>query len=101
MRMKVLWRKSIPEAWPPSSILGSTGRRLGIALGAIGALWLGVLWVMLTLPREAQLASAPIPDVVGKQQAPQSQPPAAVSQRVGLRSLVMAGDPTGLNGSFD
>jgi hypothetical protein len=89
------------RSWAPSSVLGSTGHRVGIALIAMGALWLGVLWVILTPPREAQPASAPTAEVAGKQQAPQSQPPADVPRKVGLRSLVTSGDPTGLNGSFD
>jgi hypothetical protein len=99
--MKALWRRSLPESWPTTSVLGSTGRRVGIALIAIGALWSGVLWVMLTPPREPQSASAPSAGVASKQQAPQSQPPADAAQKAGLRALVMAGDPSGLNGSFD
>jgi hypothetical protein len=72
-----------------------------MALVAIGALWTGVLWVTLTLPREAGLASASSSEVAGRVQAPQSEGPAAVPQRVGLRALAMADEPVGLNGSFD
>jgi hypothetical protein len=68
---------------------------------AIGALWAGVLWVALTPPREAGFASAPSPEVAGKAQAPQPEAVAPVLQRVGLRALAMAGEPVGLNGSFD
>jgi hypothetical protein len=70
-----------------------------MALVAIGALWAGVLWVTLTPPREAGLASAPSPNVASQAQAPQA--PAPVPQRVGLRALAMADEPVGLNGSFD
>jgi hypothetical protein len=74
---------------------------LGTALVAIGALWMGVLWVILTPPREAGLASASSPKVAGQAQTPQPQAPAPVPQRVGLRALAMADEPVGLNGSFD
>jgi len=74
---------------------------LGTALVAIGALWMGVLWVILTPPREAGLASASSPKVAGQAQTPQPQAPAPVPQRVGLRALAMADEPAGLNGSFD
>jgi hypothetical protein len=70
-----------------------------MALVAIGALWAGVLWVILTPPREAGLASAPSPNVASQAQAPQATPP--VPQRVGLRALAMADEPVGLNGRFD
>ena len=70
-----------------------------MALVAIGALWAGVLWVILTPPREAGLASAPSPDVASQAQTPQAAAP--VPQRVGLRALAMADEPVGLNGSFD
>ena len=70
-----------------------------MALVAIGALWAGVLWVALTPPREAGLASAPSPNVASQAQAPQA--PAPVPQRVGLRALAVADEPVGLNGRFD
>ena len=70
-----------------------------MALVAIGALWAGVLWVILTPPREAGLASAPSPNVASQAQTPQATAP--VPQRVGLRALAMADEPVGLNGSFD
>ena len=70
-----------------------------MSLVAIGALWGGVLWVTLTPPREAGLASAPSPNVASQAQAPQATAP--VPQRVGLRALAMADEPVGLNGSFD
>ena len=60
---------------------------------------MGVLWVILTPPREAGLASASSPKVAGQAQTPQA--PAPVPQRVGLRALAMADEPVGLNGSFD
>ena len=70
-----------------------------MALVAVGALWAGVLWVALTPPREAGLASAPSPNVASPAQTPQATAPGP--QRVGLRALAMAGEPVGLNGSFD
>jgi hypothetical protein len=70
-----------------------------MALVAIGALWAGVLWVILTPPREAGLASAPSPNVASQAQTPQATAP--VPQRVGLRALAMADQPVGLKGSFD
>jgi hypothetical protein len=72
-----------------------------MALVAIGALWAGVLWVILTPPREAGLASAPSPQIAGMAQTPQPQAPALVPHRIGLRALAMADEPVGLNGSFD
>ena len=72
-----------------------------MALVAIGALWAGVLWVILTPPREAGLASAPSAQVAGMAQTPQPQAQASVLQRVGLRALAKADEPVGLNGSFD
>jgi len=72
-----------------------------MALVVIGALWAGVLWVILTPPREAGLASAPSAQVAGMAQTPQPQAPASVLQRVGLRALAKADEPVGLNGSFD
>jgi len=72
-----------------------------MALVAIGALWMGVLWVILTPPREAGLASAPSAEVVGRPQKPQSEAAAPVPRRVGLRALAMADEPVGLNGRFD
>ena len=62
---------------------------------------MGVLWVILTPPRAAGLASASSPKVAGQAQTPQPQAPAPVPQRVGLRALAMADEPVGLNGSFD
>src|SRR6266436_3105407 len=96
MRVKAAQRRSTSDSWPTSSILGPTRRRLGIALLAIGVLWAGVLWVTLTPPREA-----PPPEVAGKAQTPQPEAPVRLPQRVGLRALAMAGDPVGLNGTFD
>jgi hypothetical protein len=72
-----------------------------MALVAIGVLWAGVLWVTLTPPREAGLAAALSPEVAGKAQTPQPEAPVRPPQRVGLRALAMAGEPVGLNGSFD
>ncbi len=72
-----------------------------MALVAIGALWAGVLWVTLTPPREAGLAAALSPEVAGNAQAPQPEASVRPPQRVGLRALAMAGEPVGLNGSFD
>jgi hypothetical protein len=72
-----------------------------MAFVAIAALWTGVLWVILTPPREAGLASAPSAQVAGTAQTPQRQTPASVPQRIGLRALAMADEPVGLNGSFD
>jgi hypothetical protein len=72
-----------------------------MALMAIGALWAGVIWVILTPPPEAGLASAPSLEVTGRAQTPQPETAAPVPQRVGLRALAMAGEPVGLNGSFD
>jgi hypothetical protein len=102
MRLRSLSRRPIKESWPTSSILGSTGRRLGVALAAIGVLWAGVLWVSLTPPREAlpePAASASSP-VAGKGQPPKPQP-APVPQQVGLRALALTGEAVGLKGSFD
>jgi hypothetical protein len=73
-----------------------------MALVAIGVLWVGVLWVTLTPPPKVGLDSAPSSDVARQRLAP--QPPEAappVPQQVGLRALAMAGEPVGLNGSFD
>src|SRR5262249_44194492 len=79
-----------------------TSRRLGLAFVAIGALWLGVLWVILTPPPAAGPSSTPAAtEVVGQAQAPKPEPAAAIPQRVGLRALATAGEPVGLNGSFD
>jgi hypothetical protein len=101
MRVRTVQRRSTSDPWPTSSILGSTSRRLGLALVAIGALWAGVLWVALTPPGKAGLASAPSAEVAGQAQAPQPAAPAPIPQRVGLRALAMSGEPVGLNGSFD
>jgi hypothetical protein len=72
-----------------------------MALVAIGALWAGVLWVTLTPPPKVGLASAPSPEVASQAQMPQPEAATRVPQRVGLRALAMAGEPVGLNGSFD
>src|SRR5262252_7700795 len=96
MRVQVLQRRSTPGSWPTSSILGSTSRRLGMALAAIG-----VFWVILTSPRDAELASASSAKVAGQAQTPQPEAPAPRPQRVGLRALAMTGEPVGVNGSFD
>jgi hypothetical protein len=71
-----------------------------MALVAIGALWAGVLWVTLTPPREARLASS-ASEVASQTRTPQPEAAAPVPQRIGLRALAMAGEPVGLNGSFD
>src|SRR5436309_471263 len=101
MRMKAAQRRSTSDSWPTSSILGPTRRRLGIALVAIGAMWAGVLWVTLTPPREAKLVSSSSPEVASRGQTPQPEAAAPAPQRVGLRVLAMAGEPVGVNGSFD
>jgi hypothetical protein len=100
MRVKAAQRRSASNSWPASSILGPTSRRLGMALVAIGALWAGVLWVTLTPPREARLASS-ASEVASQTRTPQPEAAAPVPQRIGLRALAMAGEPVGLNGSFD
>src|SRR5262249_46737229 len=100
MRVQAVRRRS-PETWPTSSILGPTSRRLGMALVAIGALWLGVLWVALTPPTRTGLASVSSAEVAGQAKTPQPAAADAAPQRVGLRALVMADDPVGLNGIFD
>src|ERR1051325_10247296 len=89
------------ESWPVGSILGSTIRRLGLALVAIGALWLGVLWVSLTPPQQARPGLSASSDVGTSAKALQPEAAAAVPQQLGLRALAMAGEPVGLNGSFD
>ncbi len=61
MRVQAAWRQSTRDSWPTSSILGPTSRRLGMALVAIGVLWAGVLWVILTPPREAVAGLGAIP----------------------------------------
>src|SRR5262245_58392222 len=101
MRVQAAQRRSSPDSWPTSSILGSTSRRLGMALVAIGALWAGVLWVILTPPRDAGLASASSAMVAGQPQTPRSEAPAPGPQRLGLRALAVTGEPVGVNGSFD
>lgn len=72
-----------------------------MAFVAIGVLWAGVLWASLTPPREAGLATPASSGVAGQAETPQPQAAAPVPQRVGLRALAMAGEPVGLNGSFD
>src|SRR5882724_12053322 len=99
MRVQAGRRRSTSDSWPTSSILGPTSRRLGMALVVIGALWAGVLWVILTPPREARLASSASPEVASQTAQPEAAAP--VSQRIGLRALAMAGEPVGTNGSFD
>ena len=74
---------------------------MGLALAAIGALWAGVLWVVLTPPPEAAVASAPSLNAAGQTAAPQPEAPAPAPQRVGLRALAMTGEPVGVNGFFD
>src|SRR5258708_3247619 len=101
MRAQAARRRPNSDSWPASSILGPTTRRLGMALVAIGALWAGVLWVILTPPPKVGLASAPSPEVASQAQTPQPEAAAPVPQRVGLRALAMADEPVGLNGSFD
>jgi hypothetical protein len=101
MRSRTIQRRSTSDPWPTSSILGSTSRRLGLALVAIGALWAGVLWVALTPPGKAGVASAPPAEMAGQAQALLPAAPAPIPQRVGLRALVMSGEAVGLNGSFD
>src|SRR5690349_9702656 len=103
MRMRGPLQRPTTESWPASSILGSTGRRLGMALAAIGVLWAGVLWVSLTPPRKAlpapaAAASSPIAE---KGQSPKPQPAAPVPQQVGLRALAVTGEAVGVKGSFD
>jgi len=72
-----------------------------MALVAMTALWAGVVWVLLTPPRQGELASAPSRDTAIAVQTPQQETAAPVSQRIGLRALAMADEPVGLNGSFD
>src|SRR5215470_16828627 len=91
-------RRSTSLSWPASSILGPTSRRLSLALVTVGALWAGVLWVTLTPPPAAAPDSAPSPAVAA---AAPPQAAAPVPQRIGLRALALAGEPVGLNGSFD
>ncbi len=72
-----------------------------MALVAIGALWAGVLWVVMTPPREAGLASAPSTKVAGQVETSQPQASVPGPQRVGLRALVTTGEPVGVSGIFD
>jgi hypothetical protein len=72
-----------------------------MAFVAIGALWAGVLWVILTPPPEARRASSASSEVASQARTPQPEAAAAVPQRIGLRALAMADEPVGLNGSFD
>ncbi len=72
-----------------------------MAVVAIGALWLGVLWVSLTPPREARPDLSASSDVGTPVKTPASETAATVPRQVGLRALVMAGEPAGLKGSFD
>src|SRR5262252_5297364 len=99
--MKAARRRTESNPWPASSILGPTSRRLVMALVAMTALWAGVVWVLLTPPRQGELASAPSRDTAIAVQTPQQETAAPVSQRIGLRALAMADEPVGLNGSFD
>ncbi|HZY49469.1 MAG TPA: choice-of-anchor tandem repeat NxxGxxAF-containing protein [Devosia sp.] len=103
MRMRGPRRRPIKESWPASSILGSAGSRLGIALAVIAVLWGGVLWVSLTPPREAPPppAASEASSVAGKGRSPEPQPAAPVPQQVGLRALTVTGEAVGLKGSFD
>src|SRR5215468_7262219 len=100
MRVQAARRRSTSDPWPTGSILGPTNRRLGVALVAIGALWMGVLWVTLTPPTEPGRAPASSREVAGQAQTPQPET-APVPQRAGLRALAMADEPVGVNGSFD
>src|SRR5258708_22265069 len=99
MPMQATRRPPTSASWPASSILGRTRRRLGMALVAIGALWAGVLWVILTPPREARLASSVSSEVASQTAQPEAGAP--VPQRIALRALAVSGEPVGLNGSFD
>ena len=101
MRMKAAQQRSTSDSWPTSSILGATSRRLGMALVAIGALWVGVLWVTLTPPREERPAPVSTREVASQARTSQSEAAASVPQRLGLRALALAGEPVGLSGSFD
>src|SRR5260370_41072672 len=96
MRAQAARRRPNSDSWPASSILGPTSRRLGLALVAIGALWAGVLWVILTPPPKVGLASAPFPEVAGQAQTPQPEAATRAPQRAGLRALAMAGAAVGL-----
>jgi hypothetical protein len=69
-----------------------------MALVAIGALWAGVLWVLLTPPRETVLASA---SSAVHAEAPRPAAPVPGSQQVGLRALARTGQSAGGNGIFD
>src|SRR5258707_14726586 len=100
MPMQATRRPPTSASWPASSILGPTSRRLGMALVAIGALWAGVLWVILTPPPKVGLASAPSPEVASQAQTPQPEAAIRVPQRVGLRALATAGGPGGSTGTF-
>src|SRR5215510_11186538 len=99
--MKTAGRRAESKPWPASSILGPTSRRLVMALVAITALWAGVVWVLLTPPRQGELASAPSRETAIAVQTPQQEAAAPIPQRIGLRALAMADEPVGLNGSFD
>jgi hypothetical protein len=101
MRVEPAQGRATQNLWPTSSILGSTSRRLGMAFIAIGALWAGVLWVILTPTRDAGFASAPSAKVADQAQTPQPEGLPPRPQRLGLRLLAMAGQPVGVNGSFD
>lgn len=68
-----------------------------MAFVAIGALWAGVLWVSLTPPRESRPGLSASSAVA----APPTEAAVAVPQQVGLRTVALAGEPVGLNGSFD
>src|SRR5258708_40374157 len=100
MRAQAARRRPASASWPASSILGPTSRRLGMALVAIGALWAGVLWVILTPPPKVGLASAPSPEVASQAQTPQPEAAIRVPQRVGVRALAMPGGPGGRHRQF-
>jgi len=72
-----------------------------MALLAIGVLWAGVIWAILTQPRDAELVSASPAKVADHVQTLTSNTPAPEPQRVGVRALAMTGQPIGVNGSFD
>ncbi len=71
-----------------------------MALVAIAALWAGVLWVVLTPPRQAAVASAPSFEVTDQSTSAQPEVPAG-PRHVGLRALAVTGEPVGISGIFD
>src|SRR5690349_15314461 len=71
-----------------------------MALVAVGTLWGGVLWVILTSPRDAELGSNAALKAAEAQMA-QPEEPAPGPRQIGLRALATSGEPIGGNGSFD